>query len=285
MQKVTSVKALRDIVQQWKQQGLCIAFVPTMGNLHAGHIKLVTEAKKKADRIVVSIFVNPTQFGVGEDFKSYPRTEELDQELLNAASADLLFLPTVLEMYPQQSKTVVSVADLSQSHCGAHRVGHFDGVATVVAKLFNIVQPDLAVFGEKDFQQLLVIKQMVKDLNMAIDIIGVATERESDGLAMSSRNAYLSKQQRLVAVQMYLSLCKAKESVLSAEQGMSTTESQQQKCLENFGFKVDYFSICRNDNLQQATDTDEQIVILVAAKLGSTRLIDNICFNRNPTIN
>lgn len=279
MQTVTTISELQELLKQWRKQGQSIAFVPTMGNLHAGHIKLVSEARTKADKVVVSLFVNPTQFGVGEDFESYPRTELEDEAKLVKASADLLFIPSVFEMYPGKETTTVSVAGLSSLHCGAHRVGHFDGVATVVSKLFNMVQPDIAIFGEKDFQQLAVIKKMVKDLNSPVQVIGVATERESDGLAMSSRNGYLSKQERIIAPKLYLALCQAREMVLQGVLNFQTIELQQKKLLQDAGFQVDYFSICKADNLQIAVEKDDALVILAAARLGKPRLIDNVCFS------
>jgi len=279
MQKVTTVNQLKEQICLWRKQGFRIAFVPTMGNLHAGHIKLVTEARKQADKVVVSIFVNPTQFGVGEDFESYPRTEQADQEKLTEASTDLLFLPAVFELYPNKTTTRVSVGDLATLHCGAHRMGHFDGVATVVTKLFNIVQPDIAIFGEKDFQQLAVIRSMVQDFNIPVEIKGVSTERESDGLAMSSRNGYLTVEQRLVAPNLYQILCQTKNDILQGKY-FKEIEIEQRKALETLGFKVDYFSICKAIDLQLATESDKNLVILAAAKLGKPRLIDNIYFSK-----
>ncbi len=279
MQKVTTIKALRAIIKGWRQQGDSIAFVPTMGNLHLGHIKLVTEAKTKADKVVVSIFVNPTQFGVGEDFETYPKTEVEDVTKLQSVETDLLFLPAVSEIYHPKTNTVVSVLELSKLHCGASRPGHFDGVATIVTKLFNSVQPDVAVFGEKDYQQLILIRNMSHDLNIPIEIVGVATEREDDGLAMSSRNSYLTEPNRLIAAELYQSLCTARESVLLNKLSLRSIEQQQQCYLEKLGFEVDYFSICRQSDLYPATDETE-LAILVAAKLGKPRLIDNICFSR-----
>lgn len=280
MQKVTSIIQLREKLHQWCKQDESIAFVPTMGNLHAGHIKLVLAARKKADKVVVSLFVNPTQFGVGEDFESYPRTEEDDEKKLKEASADLLFSPSVLEMYPQTMDTVVSVAELSTRHCGKSRPNHFNGVATVVAKLLNIVQPDMAFFGEKDFQQLAIIRKMVGDLNISCEIVGVETERELGGLAMSSRNNYLTERERKIAPKLYHSICTARENVLFGKKDLKVIEKEQQDYLVSLGFVVDYFSICRCDNLQPAKDSDNEIVILVAAKLGKPRLIDNIYFSR-----
>lgn len=279
MDIVKTVSELRSAIKAWRQSGESVAFVPTMGNLHDGHIKLVTEAKKHADRVVVSIFVNPTQFGLGEDFDSYPRTETEDQAKLTAASADVLFLPAVTDMYAPDAKTNVSVSGLSTIYCGAARPGHFDGVASVVCKLFNMVQPDVALFGRKDFQQLAVIRTMVRDLNIPVDIIGVDTVREPSGLAMSSRNGYLSAQEKQIASQLYQTLCVARDAVL-AGQPFSDIEQQALSALQAAGFKSDYFAICRSDDLAKAGSQDKQLVILVAARLGKTRLIDNIAFSR-----
>jgi pantoate--beta-alanine ligase len=280
MQKVTLASELRKVIADWRSAGEHIAFVPTMGNLHAGHLKLVSEARQKADRVVVSIFVNPTQFGAGEDFETYPRTEREDQEKLETVGADLLFLPPVSEMYMPDAKTVVSVAGLSELHCGASRPGHFNGVATVVCKLFNLVQPDIALFGLKDFQQLAVIRTMVRDLNFPLEIVGVDTVREPSGLAMSSRNGYLSTEEIKVAPKLYESLCLARDAVLSGKQAYAEIEVQAMLSLREAGFQPDYFSICRNDDLKKADAEDKDLVILAAAKLGRTRLIDNIYFFR-----
>lgn len=279
MQIVSTVSECRRIIKAWQQAGDRVAFVPTMGNLHDGHIKLVTEAKKQAERVVVSIFVNPTQFGPGEDFDSYPRTEAEDQAKLAAAGADLLFLPTVSEVYTSDAKTTVSVSSLSTAYCGAARPGHFDGVATVVCKLFNIVQPDLALFGRKDFQQLAVIRTMVRDLNIPVDIIGVETVREPSGLAMSSRNSYLSAQEQQIAAQLYQTLCHARDAVL-AGQPVADIEQHALSSLQAAGFAPDYFAVCRSQDLAKARAEDTELVLLVAARLGKTRLIDNIAFSR-----
>jgi pantoate--beta-alanine ligase len=251
-----------------------------MGNLHAGHLSLVHEAQKKADRVVVSIFVNPSQFGVGEDFDSYPRTEQEDQEKLSAIGTDLVFQPAVPEIYAADAKTVVSVADLSDCYCGAFRPGHFTGVATVVCKLFNLVQPDVALFGLKDFQQLAVIRTMVRDLNIPVDIIGVATVREQDGLAMSSRNNYLTSSERTVAAKLYQSLCEARDVVLTGQLSFQDIELKALLFLKDAGFQPDYFNICRMTDLKKATSDDVDLVLLTAAKLGKTRLIDNISFSK-----
>lgn len=279
MQIVSTVSECRSIIKAWQLAGDRAAFVPTMGNLHDGHIKLVTEAKQQAERVVVSIFVNPTQFGPGEDFDSYPRTEIEDQAKLNAAGADLLFLPTVTDVYAPDAKTTVSVSGLSTVYCGAIRPGHFDGVATVVCKLFNIVQPDLALFGRKDFQQLAVIRTMVRDLNIPVDIIGVETVREPSGLAMSSRNGYLSAQEQQIAAQLYQTLCHARDAVL-AGQPVADIEQHALSSLQAAGFAPDYFAVCRSQDLAKARAEDTELVLLVAARLGKTRLIDNIAFSR-----
>lgn len=279
MQIANTIIDLRNIAKKWQKDGESIAFVPTMGSLHAGHLKLVEEAKKSADRIVVSIFVNPTQFGVGEDFESYPRTEVDDKQKLAAAAVDLLFSPTVAEMYGDNPKTIVSVKKLSALHCGASRPGHFDGVATIVNKLFNIVQPDSAFFGQKDFQQLTIIRTMVKDLNIPVEIRSVETVRESSGLAMSSRNAYLSPEKLQVAPKLYQALCKGRDDVLSGKKTYEAIENQVITSLNDSGFQVDYFSICRQGDLVKAEKRDKDLVLLVAAKIGRTRLIDNICFS------
>jgi pantoate--beta-alanine ligase len=279
MQIVHTVQDLRAIIHTWKTAGKNIAFVPTMGNLHAGHCQLVKVAKENADKVVVSIFVNPTQFGAGEDFDSYPRTETQDQEKLQAIETDLLFLPSMEEMYSPDAKTVVSVAGLSELYCGASRVGHFDGVATVVCKLFNMVQPDDALFGLKDFQQLAVIRTMVKDLNIPVEIFGVETVREASGLALSSRNGYLTQKEQQLAPLLYQSLCAARVAIL-ADLDYTSIEAQAISTLQNAGFQPDYFRICRSNDLAPAQINDTELVLLAAAKLGKTRLIDNLCFSK-----
>jgi len=280
MRTVNTVSGLRDAVRIWRSAGESVAFVPTMGNLHAGHLKLVSEAGKKADRVVVSIFVNPTQFGVGEDFETYPRTEREDQKKLSAAGAHLLFQPPVSEVYAPDAKTVVSVTGLSELYCGASRPGHFDGVATVVCKLFNMVQPDVALFGLKDFQQLAVIRTMVRDLNIPVEIIGVETVREASGLAMSSRNGYLTEEERVVAAKLYQSLCAVRDAILAGGQSYPEIERHALLFLREAGFQPDYFFICRSSDLKKADENDRGLVLLAAARLGKTRLIDNICFSR-----
>lgn len=273
---VTTVDALKQTLTPWRQAGETIAFVPTMGNLHVGHLKLVEAAQLLGQRVVVSIFVNPTQFGPNEDFSAYPRTEAEDQFKLEQMGVDLVFLPEVGTLYPEGSMTVVDVQGLSGLHCGHSRPGHFAGVATIVCKLFNIVEPDIAVFGEKDFQQLAIIRAMVRDLNMSIQIEGVPTVREADGLALSSRNGYLTKQQRQVAPKLYQCLQAVREAVKAGCDDFSRLIDQHIENLQGFGFQPDYLTICRAIDLKPATADDSDLVILIAAKLGNTRLIDNI---------
>jgi pantoate--beta-alanine ligase len=280
MQTVNAVSELREVIRTWCLAGESVAFVPTMGNLHAGHMQLVNEAKKTADHIVVSIFVNPAQFGAGEDFETYPRTEREDRERLNAANTDLLFLPAVADIYMQDAKTVVTVTELSDLYCGMSRPGHFSGVATVVCKLFNIVQPNVALFGQKDFQQLVVIRTMVRDLNIPVEIIAVDTVREPNGLAMSSRNSYLTDVEKSVAPKLYQSLCAARNAVLAGDQSYTDIEQRSLLVLQKAGFQPHYFCVCRSNDLKKAVLEDVDLVLLAAVKLGKTRLIDNIYFSR-----
>jgi len=275
MQIVESLSALREIVQSWRKTGQTIAFVPTMGNLHAGHLRLVEEAKKLSGRVVVSIFVNPSQFCAGEDYHAYPRTPLEDEEKLLSAGADLLFMPEASEVYPIPSLTSVEVGGISEDLCGKFRPGHFRGVATVVSKLFNMVQPDVAVFGEKDYQQLAIIRRMVADLNFPISIVGVPTMREGNGLAMSSRNAYLSEDEKRNAAILFQSLLAAKTSLEAGDRNYPKIEATQTEALVNAGFKPDYFSIRRVD-LGLPKTNDQELVILVAAWLGRARLVDNL---------
>jgi pantoate--beta-alanine ligase len=267
-----------------------IGFVPTMGNLHAGHIHLVTLAKQQAHCVVASIFVNPLQFGANEDFGSYPRTLEADCEKLKAAGADIVFAPTVTAMYPDfdgknlnQSMTITTPA-IADVLCGASRPGHFSGVATVVMKLFNLVKPNLAVFGKKDFQQLFIVKEMVKQFNLAIEIIEGETMREASGLAMSSRNGYLNEAQCAQAAQLNNALQAVVQQLKSGHQNFVSLENQAAAQLNNAGWEVDYISIRSALSLQPAQVEDKQLVILGAAKInnnqaGQTRLIDNIEVN------
>ena len=280
MLTVSTVEQLRAQVQQWKQQGLKVGFVPTMGNLHAGHLALVDQAKQESDRVVASIFVNPTQFGPNEDFERYPRTLDADSELLAQHGTDVLFHPSVETMYGTGDDNIMLQvpAGLNNMLCGLSRPGHFDGVATVVAKLFNQVQPDIAVFGEKDFQQLAVIRRLVSDLAFPIEIIPHPTMRESDGLAMSSRNNYLSDSERVVAPRLHQALVGLIQQVKAQPDSMETFINQYIKDLGAGGFKVEYVEIRRQSDLKLPESGDKSLVALVAAKLGKTRLIDNCLF-------
>ncbi|MBK9185816.1 MAG: pantoate--beta-alanine ligase [Moraxellaceae bacterium] len=281
VQPVHTIQAVRDFVKQAKQQGKRVGFVPTMGNLHSGHIHLISQAKAQCDVVICSIFVNPTQFGANEDFGSYPRTLEADSQQLQTAACDLLFAPSAFDMYPngQSQHTVVTVNGLSEQLCGEFRPTHFAGVATVVSKLFNIVQPHTAFFGEKDFQQLAVIRCLTAELAFDIDIVGVATQRADDGLALSSRNGYLSEQERALAPSIYKVLCQLRTAILNGQREYTMLCDASSLHLQKMGFDPDYVAIRRASDLQAATANDTDLVILIAAKLGKTRLIDNIAFN------
>jgi len=272
---ISSVTDLRAHLADVRSQGSRIAFVPTMGNLHQGHLDLVAHAGERADHIVVSIFVNPMQFGPNEDFDAYPRTLEADSEALAGSACQLIFAPTVREMYPHGVNTEIDVPGLSTILCGHHRPGHFKGVATVVTKLLNIVQPDVAVFGNKDYQQLKVIQTVATDLLLPVEIVGVDTTREPSGLAMSSRNAYLTEDQRALAANLYQSLQTLADAV-RRDQGVSSTLREEKARLSALGFVLDYLEIRNADDLTQSAMEADTVVILVAAKLGQARLIDNV---------
>lgn len=267
-------------VRDWKRQGLTVGFVPTMGNLHAGHLALVKQAMQRAERVVVSIFVNPIQFGPGEDFDSYPRTLEQDALALAEAGVHLLFAPSVKEMYPQgqTGHTRISLPGIGDWLEGESRPGFFTGVATVVAKLLHIVPADVVVFGEKDYQQLQVVRRMVADLNLPIEVVGVATTREADGLAMSSRNGYLSAGERDKAPALYACLCWVRAQLQAGGREFSRIEAQARERLRSAGFEPDYLSIRRSTDLLPPEAGDAHLVVLAAARLGDTRLIDNISF-------
>ncbi|SEI67013.1 pantoate--beta-alanine ligase [Allopseudospirillum japonicum] len=270
-----SIQGVRAQIQRARSQGKRVALVPTMGNLHAGHIQLVNTAHQWADLVVVSIFVNPLQFGAHEDLEAYPRTLEADQVQLVDANCHLLFVPSVQEMYPQgmQDHTQVQVAGVSQGLCGQSRPTHFAGVATVVSKLLNIVQPDVALFGEKDYQQLAVIRKLVADLNMPIEILGVPTVRDTDGLALSSRNGYLSPQERAQAPELYQALQQVAQT-LKAGAEIDQALQVGQHALRTW--RLDYLEVRQALTLAPAQATDTELVILAAAYLGNTRLIDNL---------
>ena len=281
MELVEQIPTLRARVATWRRADQRVAFVPTMGNLHAGHLALVREALRLADRVVVSIFVNPLQFGPSEDFGAYPRTLEQDRALLEAAGTHLLFAPPVAAVYPrgQAGQTRVEVPGISDILCGASRPGHFVGVATVVCKLFNMVQPDLAIFGEKDFQQLLVIRLLTQDLSLPVTIQGLATVREPDGLAMSSRNGYLTREERARAPALYQTLLRAGER-LRAGVAIAEVERLAAEEIAAAGFGPDYCSVRRAGDLALAGSEDRELVVLAAARLGRARLIDNLGVRR-----
>jgi len=279
IETVTELSRLRAVVSNWKREGLRVALVPTMGNLHAGHYSLVKLARQHADRVVSSVFVNPTQFGPNEDFTRYPRTPEADTSGLENAGCDVLWLPTVESMYPfgVELAANVHVPGVSSLLEGAHRPGHFDGVCTVVSRLFNQVQPDVAAFGRKDYQQLAVIQQMVVELAFPIQILGGEIVREDDGLAMSSRNQYLTAQARPQATLIRHTLLAMRDAYLGGA-SRERVEAAGVAALEVAGFVVDYAVVRMPDLSEPATDAPGPRVALVAAKLGSTRLIDNIEF-------
>ncbi|WP_420009999.1 pantoate--beta-alanine ligase [Xanthomonas sacchari] len=278
IETITDLARLRATVSGWKRQGLRVAFVPTMGNLHAGHFSLVMLARQYADRVVSSVFVNPTQFGPNEDFTRYPRTPEADTSGLEGAGCDVLWLPTVESMYPLGVELALRMhtPGVSEVLEGACRPGHFDGVCTVVARLFNQVQPDLAAFGKKDYQQLAVIRQMVADLAFPIEILGGSIVREADGLAMSSRNQYLSPEERPRAAQIHRTLRAMRDGHLVGRP-RAEVEAEATAQLQAAGFEVDY-SVLRTPDLSEPQDATGPRVALIAARLGRTRLIDNLEF-------
>lgn len=281
---VNSKAGLQHALQRHRLAQESIAFVPTMGNLHEGHLELVRRARQLGDIVVVSIFVNPMQFGANEDLDAYPRTLSADREKLFSEGANYLFVPTEEDVYPEglSAQTVVRVPDLSETLCGNNRPGHFDGVSTVVSKLFNMVQPQLALFGEKDFQQLSIIRKMVDDLCMPIKIIGVPTVRADDGLALSSRNHYLTLPQRSVAPLMHKTLLDCRDAIACGFDNFLQIESHARMQLLQAGFVPDYFAIRDARTLQSVGPDTEEIAILAAARLGGTRLIDNVRLTLNP---
>jgi len=272
------ISELRNVVRDWRGQGLTIGFVPTMGSLHAGHMSLLSAARFRADRVIASVFVNPLQFGPGEDFERYPRTPEDDARLLEDEGCEVLFLPAVDEMYPKgrESATRVSVKPLAEILEGAHRPGHFDGVATVVAKLFGIVQPQVAVFGEKDYQQLAIIRRMVADLEMPVEIVGAQTVRSPDGLAMSSRNRYLTEAERARAPRIHATLRVAAERIHAGERNYTALSGWGMAELREALMQPDYFEIRDAQTLLAPGPDSRELVILAAARLGRARLIDNL---------
>ncbi len=278
MDTLFDLVSLRQVIAQWKKEGRKIAFVPTMGNLHAGHLSLLKHARSLGDRTIMSIFVNPIQFGESEDYQSYPDTHEQDSETLKENSLDVLFAPDLKEIYPggMDVDTRLTVPGLSSILCGEFRPDHFPGVATVVTKLLINIEPDYALFGEKDYQQLLIIRRTVEDLCFPVEVIGMPVVREKDGLAMSSRNSYLDDEQREIAPLIYQTLTSAAELLSKNLADISAIESEGLKQLESVGFRPEYFSIRRSSDLMPAGSDDKEVSILTAVWLGSARLIDNI---------
>ena len=280
MDTVTTIAAVRERVRRWHHEGQRIAFVPTMGNLHAGHMSLIEMARRHGQRFVASIFVNPMQFGPNEDYAHYPRTPREDERMLADAGCDLMFMPDSAEIYPQglEASTRVEVPGLSTILEGEFRPGHFRGVSTVVSKLFNIVEPHVAVFGEKDYQQLTVIRRMVRDLCMPVQIIGAPTVRDPDGLALSSRNQYLTDEERRQAPRLYQELRRAAEGIKAGESDLAAIEHAAASALLSAGLRPDYFSV-RTRELEPPKD-ERELVIVAAVRLGRPRLIDNLQFTR-----
>ncbi len=277
MKIIRSIKEMASLTKKLKEQGLTIALVPTMGALHEGHLSLVSAAKEKTDKVIVSIFVNPIQFGPKEDYKRYPRDFKRDQRLLRPFAPIIIFNPSPKEMYPADFKSYVEVQDLGNKLCGRSRPGHFRGVATIVAKLFNITRPDYAFFGEKDFQQQLIIKKMAKDLNCGTKIISLPTVREYDGLALSSRNSYLAKDERRSAAVLFRSLCRARKLIKSGENNTSKILLAANKIIgAEPSVQIEYLSIVDPETLDEAKTIKGRILIALAARIGKTRLIDNL---------
>ena len=278
MELITERDELRQQLDDWRQHGDHIAIVPTMGNLHVGHASLVELAREHAERVVVTVFVNPRQFGESEDFEEYPRTLERDTLRLRKVGADVLFVPDVDTVYPfgVDNATTVTVPGLSENFCGSFRPGHFEGVTSVVARLFALVQPEVAVFGQKDYQQQIVIRRMAEDLNLSVNILVAPTIRGDDGLALSSRNQYLTDEEKTVAPELFRSLTRVGEQLQAGQRNFDELEQQAIAVLEAAGFEPDYFAIRRALDLSTPDRDCDELVVLVAAHLGKARLIDNI---------
>ncbi len=281
MKTVRTIESLRENLKGWRQFDDSIALVPTMGNLHAGHLSLLELARTLADRVVVSIFVNPTQFGPGEDYAAYPRTLDADRRQLTHANVDILFAPPVEEIYPdgESGGTVVAVPGLSTILCGEFRPGHFDGVASVVTRLFNIVGPDSAVFGQKDYQQLVIIRRLQADLHLPIRIVGGPTMREADGLALSSRNQYLAAGDRSRAAGLHRALADCAAKLTAGKRSFPSLSKKGTADLVAAGFRPDYFAIRNAADLSAASAASRSLVVMAAAHLGRARLIDNLLVN------
>ena len=279
MKIIESAKAMQALSESLRNQGKIVTFVPTMGYFHEGHLNLMREARKRGDCVVISIYVNPTQFGPNEDFEQYPRDFERDRAMAESVGVDVIYYPSNQEMYPPHYQTYVTVEEVTENLCGLSRPGHFRGVATVCAKLFNAVKPHITVFGKKDFQQLAVIKRMVLDLNMDLDVVGMATTREPDGLAMSSRNIYLSAEERVSALSLSRSLKMAKELFDQGERDAAIIIGKVKSLIESHPFtKIDYVQICDTTTMKDAARLDGECVLALAVRVGKTRLIDNYVF-------
>ena len=278
MKTVRDIDSLRQIIRSWRQEGEAISLVPTMGSLHQGHVSLMRLARENAERVITSIYVNPTQFGPTEDFDNYPRPLETDRRRLARAGVDVMFVPDSAQMYPfgEQQMTQVSVPGLSTILCGNQRPGHFDGVTSVVSRLFNIVQPDVAVFGQKDYQQLVIIRRMASDLHVPVRILAGETQREKEGLALSSRNRYLSDEQRGSAAALYRALVVCRDLLRAGAHHFEQLEQDGMNALDAAGFEPEYFSIRTAADLGPPAINGAQLVVLAAARLGTARLIDNL---------
>jgi pantoate--beta-alanine ligase len=282
MEIIKKIELMQEVSDEWRRGGNIISCVPTMGFLHQGHVELLSVGREKGDRLVMTIFVNPTQFGPHEDYQRYPQDTEGDLDKARSAGVDAVFMPTVEEMYPDGFQSTVTVENITQYLCGKSRPGHFAGVTVVVAKLFNITKPHLAIFGEKDYQQLIIIKQMVRDLNMDIEIIGVPTVREKDGLAMSSRNNYLSPEERLSALSLKKGLDFAKKMVAEGERDSAKIKNAVRELILSHPFiEIDYITICDPEKLTDMENIDRPSLLALAVRVGKTRLIDNIIVRTN----
>jgi len=278
LQVISTTRALREQLSDWRHSGDHIALVATMGNLHDGHLSLVRLARKHAERVVVSVFVNPTQFGEGEDFEDYPQSLERDKRMLKRFHTDLLFVPDIETMYPFgiENATSVTVPVLTDDLCGTFRPGHFNGVTSVVSRLFSLVQPDVAIFGQKDYQQQLVIRRLAEDLSLPIEIICGPTRREEDGLAQSSRNQYLSDKERAIAPNLFATLNDIGQDLVSGKRNYDELEQHAVTKLLKLGFEPEYVSIRRAENLDMPDRDNDELIVLAAATLGKARLIDNV---------
>ncbi len=277
MEIIEKIAVMQETSEKWRRDGALIVLVPTMGFLHEGHVELLRVGRQKGDKLIMSLFVNPTQFGPQEDYQTYPSDTEGDLEKARSVGVDAVFMPTADEMYPDRSQTTVNVEEITQYLCGESRPGHFAGVTTVVAKLFNITKPHLAIFGEKDYQQLVVIKQMVRDLDMDIDILGVPTVREQDGLAMSSRNSYLSAEERVSALSLKKGLDLASDLVAAGEKDPGKIKNSVRELILNHPFtEIDYITISYPEKLTDIERVDGPSLLALAVRVGKTRLIDNI---------